>query len=396
MLKRLKKNVFVFFLAVLVFDVLFDPANKMFHAKTGLFLLVVFIGMLLYLRKVVNIKIIIYIVVFLLISICGLYAGLCVGNSSAYDFDAAVSLSSSFMFFLLIFVVYEKQNEFNHVLIFMLALLSVFIIYLMYSLMATENAGVNALIIYLNYTVESAKITYRQFGSIELPMIYYKTSPLILVGVAALYYATCSPRVKYCIYPVYFIALALSGTRANIIISVLVLFVLIYLKSGAFSRALLLSCCCVILFFIAPLLIDSFFSATEVSNEVKLGHVTSYLQLFGNARYILMGDGFGGMFYTVGNNELAVNTELVYFDIVRWFGFIPAMFVFVFLIYPSIVFWQKKQVMLFVCYVGYMAISASNPLFMSSTGMLAMVYFFLSAANGKKLIEVNSHRNSVD
>lgn len=386
MFLNIKNKFFILFLFVLVFDVVFDPANKIFGAKSVLFFIVLLLGVLFVFDKKCDFRIFLFVVFFNLISIYGLIIGLCANNHTGYDINAALSLSSSFVFFSLILVLYNYNKEFNWILIFVISLLSVFIIFLMVLLTLREESGTSALIDYFNYTVESAKITYRKFGFLELPMVYYKTAPLILVGISALNKSQYTIKIKSFINVLFFTAMMFSGTRANILMGIFVFSVLIYANADKSTRVTFLILGGILLFNVIPFLLTSFFSSLEPSNVEKMGHIFSYLKLFSSDGYLFVGDGFGGMFYSIGSGELSTNTELVYFDMVRWFGLIPAMIVFLFLLYPLFIFVKNRDAVTSSCYIGYMIISGTNPLLMSSTGMLAMVYFFISTLNKNRML----------
>lgn len=118
----------------------------------------------------------------------------------------------------------------------------------------------------------------------------------------------------------------------------------------------------------------------EASNVVKYGHLSSYAELFENNPWILLtGQGPGAYFYSNGFSSWVLQTEWTYLDLIRWYGCFSILIVAVFA-YPLIALWKhrsdKLTYELFWTYAAYLAIAGTNPLLMSSTGMLAMLIIY--------------------
>jgi hypothetical protein len=115
---------------------------------------------------------------------------------------------------------------------------------------------------------------------------------------------------------------------------------------------------------------------------MKVGHYDSYIKLFmEHPQYLVWGEGLGSQFYSSGNADFVTQTELTYIDLIRWFGIPLAIILILLLLYPIIYFYLNKKVSqnnryLIVSYWGYLFIAGTNPLLVSSTGMLAVLTLF--------------------
>ena len=131
------------------------------------------------------------------------------------------------------------------------------------------------------------------------------------------------------------------------------------------------------LFFILLLIlpdIKGMFSSIEASNNVKLGHLKSYLQEFKDWKTLLFGQGLGSYFYSGGYHGMTSNTELTYLEIIRRFGIIFGGFLIGLMFYPLLAIKKSNfnYVWLFLAYGCYLFMISFNPFFFSSTGMIIL------------------------
>ena len=138
---------------------------------------------------------------------------------------------------------------------------------------------------------------------------------------------------------------------------------------------------------------------TEYSNVVKYGHLASYLNLFDeNPIYMLFGQGPGTSFFSEGFNQIVYKTEWSYLELIRSFGIFSLGIVFVFF-KPLLTFWRGRNdddftYCMFWAYLSYLLIAGTNPLIMSSTGMitLLMAYSYEDKFKNKKYEKQNTTR----
>lgn len=132
------------------------------------------------------------------------------------------------------------------------------------------------------------------------------------------------------------------------------------------------------------------FAETDESSTIKSGHLDSYVLLFRqHPQYLIWGSGLGSTFYTSGTKAVASQTELTYLDLIRWFGIPLTIVIFVILLYPVLQMYFSRTRHLnnryiIIAYWGYLFIVGTNPLLVSSTGMLVIVIMY--SLLGKKRI----------
>ncbi|QKF90594.1 hypothetical protein CP963_12290 [Arcobacter cloacae] len=365
---------------LLLFVVIFDPSNKIFKLKEiamiSIFLLFLIILFKRNFRMISNEKVIlIYLLFGLILPLLGIINGLL--QDIHFSFQFAVGHIKSLLFFFIFLILINIDNDFEKILIKILNLLAITIIVLYLGILF-QNPIIIKYVNYLVYDVENALIGPRQFGSVTLLMVFYKTAPLLLFVIGYIF----SRRINFSSIVLLFIiitALIFSGTRANIIMSVIILSLFIYMKSNKSIKIILTILFIIILGSIVPFIIENFLNTSEGSNSTKIGHFISYLILFENNPYIMLfGHGIGSGFYSYGNNEIVQQTELVYLDLFRMFGLILFSVFILLLLYP-ILFIYKEEKYKAISYICYLIVAGTNPLLIGSTGILVIVYVYFLA-----------------
>ncbi|MBU2464042.1 MAG: O-antigen ligase family protein, partial [Candidatus Edwardsbacteria bacterium] len=178
-----------------------------------------------------------------------------------------------------------------------------------------------------------ALIGFRNFGELDLVMIFFVTTPLLVIPVPFLIGTIFGQgsawgwRVGATIF-LFLILLAsfLSASRAVFFILLaecLTCFLVIVrhrprLLAGALVTAAVFS-----LLVLLAIQRTSLLSAEEQSNTVKIAHYKSFLTFIDeNPIVLLTGDGLGAQYYSnaPGINREVYQTELTYLDIIRYFG----------------------------------------------------------------------------
>jgi hypothetical protein len=124
------------------------------------------------------------------------------------------------------------------------------------------------------------------------------------------------------------------------------------------------------------------YAEKEESSEIKSGHFNSFIQnTADNPQYLLWGQGLGSKYYSKGVGVFTTQTELTYFDLVRFFGVPLAILFMICIVYPLIYIIINKKITernryCIVAFLTYLFISGTNPLLISSTGMLILVVMY--------------------
>ncbi|MBR7166466.1 MAG: hypothetical protein IKD38_01830 [Bacteroidaceae bacterium] len=118
--------------------------------------------------------------------------------------------------------------------------------------------------------------------------------------------------------------------------------------------------------------------SNEPSNLVKYAHLTSYKELFNsNPEYLILGQGPATEFYSMGFRKMTLKTEWTYLELVRNYGVLclPILYVILSPLFRLIKLARKydSAIPMAFAYVTYLIIAGTNPLLMSSTGMLVLL-----------------------
>ncbi len=229
---------------------------------------------------------------------------------------------------------------------------------------------------------DQAFIGIRNYGSFALPYIYFLASPMLIFLIGYEFnqakYNFNLMNIVLVIFSV--LALALSGTRAHIIIAALLLPILIFSYS---SRKLLFSI--LILFFIGFMyfyfidIIQLFFNSNEASNKIKINMITDYSKIFNDPVTLIFGQGYNAHAWSSTFENLLVvrgasKTELTYIELVRVYG---AIFSFIsFLLIVKLIFMLKRLSIEYrwisVTFIVYLISASVNPYLFSTNGMLPL------------------------
>eukprot|EP01132_Coremiostelium_polycephalum_P010412 gene10412-12785_t len=137
-------------------------------------------------------------------------------------------------------------------------------------------------------------------------------------------------------------------------------------------------------------------SGGDESSDIKSGHFQSLVDEISKPGIIFFGQGVGSTYYSLGLGRKILQSELTYFELIRVFGLPIAILLFFLLLYPIIYLYQnsklRKNKAYAVAYLGYLFIAGTNPLLISSTGMLIVVAInpisvCMATYNGAKYIE---------
>ena len=385
---KLHKYSFVLLLIVTIVD----PGNIIFNLKEFFFVLTFISGIV-----ILNFKFNYWVIIgSLFFSIILPFLWFLIGLISNYSFsiEYGIMYLKSFIFFLLINICINPNVNYSKLFSTTTLILIPIVLTIFYFVFYLGDFG-----FLLNFE-ETFTISRRAFGDFILdPVVFYKTSPLLIFGFSYL----CNQLSEKKTITSFFLALAclfvliISGTRANIFSSFIIIIFFFY--QNFFSKSIfkkisfwILSLTSLITFII-PFVVFYFLDKDEESNSKKLSYIDSYLELWSNdVISLIFGQGIGGGLNTaVGETKYLI--EPTYFEIVRMFGLIGGCVFVLFLAIPIFLFiisksnsFSKHNTYLFLSYILYVIIEIpSNPLLISSTGMLVMVVVYSAALKSYSL-----------
>lgn len=376
----------LFFLLVFTFSfsVLLDPTDSILGLKKLSFVaLIGYILLDLTLTKKILIskRSVFYLTVFMAFCLWGsllAYISYRDGVVYSYSFTFAYILSFLFLFLLPFYSMQRYSKLFINAIILSGFLLSLVTIctWFFYTFIPTDPLF-HRFMIYMNYDSKSAMITTRQYGIFQLVMVYFKSIVLLFPLLALAMRSVENKRINVILIFCFLFAIILSGSRTNILLAILMIVAVLYDSSSVFTRRYILYCVGCIAPFAVFEVVSLISANADISVDIKSGDFWGYLEIFSNdLSYIWIGDGFGAYFLAAGKYEVVPLTELVYMDLIRWFGFLPAIFFLLFLISPVYYFLKAKDFIFLGSYACYLLVMGTNPLFVSSTGMLAMIIYF--------------------
>ncbi len=371
---------------LLLADVIIDPGNLIFHAKYILFALVFLFWIPEVLHKKPEIPVKLWWAVFFVSVFMPFYAlSISILNHSLQNTPPGTFVYfNSFFFFAVILVIVSEKTDlttyFNYT-----SLLIVIITLGLYFLLLLNPGNFGKLYHYFVEEKQTTVYALRDYGKVTLLMIFYKTSPLLVFPLSYYLYMLFirNRKIRISVVMVFFLSvtLFLSGTRANLLSMIIIWFFyfgFFLFRKSKISFLWIVAGFTVILFFILPPLAEGLFNRNEASNVIKFGYLSSYSNFF-NHHWIslLLGQGVGGSFYAAGLDRWIDVSELTYLELIRVWGLPVGLSFIVFLFLPLIKEIRNKNIShLFIAYLAYLFISGTNPLLMSSTGMLVLVYVF--------------------
>lgn len=230
--------------------------------------------------------------------------------------------------------------------------------------------------------LEVLTFTTRQYGGFTLPVVYYYTSPMLVV--AAAYWEARARRTGAASASVWFGlvvgALLLSGTRANQVAAV----VLVAWYVGRRSRLALAVAATAVtavgVWFLPTLTAPSGVPGTS-SNRVKLAYLDEYTVMFDDPWSLLFGHGLGSCVLRFDSGTCLTVTELTYLDLVRVFGVIGALAYAALLALPLLGNAWGRRPYLTLGLGLYLVVAAVNPYLFSTNGMVVLTLALVSAAD---------------
>ncbi|MDP3436520.1 MAG: hypothetical protein Q8S04_04705 [Bacteroidales bacterium] len=376
------------FIVLLILDLIIDPSNLIFKAKYFLFVITLLLWIFQIIRKEIRLPKELVVLVLFISFFMPLYA-LSVGllnNFLKNTNPGVIVYFSSFFFFTLTLVIVNRKIDltkpFNIASLFIVLITIGF-----YGVMLINPLLFGSLYHYFVIDKQVAIYALRDFGGYPVLQMFYKTSPLLVFPLSYyLYQILIQGNVKLLFLKLtillsIIVTLFLSGTRANIVsLALIILFYLSYYiyKKSKIAFVILTGLYTLLAIYGLSIIGGILFNATEISNLVKFGHFISYIEHFSDhIGQFIFGNGLGSSFYSYGINRITNVTELTYLELIRIWGMPISIIFLLVLITPVLYEIKAKQLShLFIAYIAYLFIAGTNPLLLSSTGMIVLVYVF--------------------
>jgi hypothetical protein len=123
------------------------------------------------------------------------------------------------------------------------------------------------------------------------------------------------------------------------------------------------------------------FSSNEFSNQIKIGHIESFMENI-NVKNFLIGDGLGSYYFSKGVNGMLAHTEITPMDMLRYLGFILTPFLYCAILFPSKVIRNYlDNKVYFLLFILYLIASLTNPIMFNSFGLLIVLWYWQKIIN---------------
>lgn len=363
-----------------ILSCVFDPADKVLGLKVPLFCLAWLI-FIIYTRNLATLTLprdlvfYVFAMIFLpLISICYYYIS---NGAQPYEgfslFKAHILISFAILLYLSKINIISSFCTILTVLAIVIILIYGIVLIYPISFIPLHTFGNDNEIFYIGERIYNEEL--------KLWSIFFPTSPMLAIPIA--YYVNLAivssqKRVSIILATINILGMFLAGTRNNMFTAFFLPVVLIILRSRNKVLTTMILFCIVttfILYLSESILI--MLDPAEKSNAIKLGLLNDYANIFSNPIDLLFGQGLGSYSYWPSrNNSFYYITEYTYLEIVRNFGIILGGFLIILMLYPILAaFYLQRSYNerhLIIAYLFYLIMSATNPLFFSSLGMLIL------------------------
>lgn len=333
--------------------------------------ILLFIAIILFLPSIIscfkNSKYSIVLILGIFVPVIEIFLSFTIGESTIKD-----ALSNGYMWLFLLLIPIIIQRNLDIKTPFLVA--TNIIAFLIVSTWLLDLLGIISIYenFLINYFFDMGEIQSLSKGILAIfgYAIYYKSSILLIISLG--YYIN---KKNYLRGLMFMIALFMTGARANAVLAIFVCIMLIFLREGfTLSKILIVFSVMIAIMLLLPSFIQKmeFVSALKYnySEMVKISGITSTFELLNEHKYMyLFGEGLGSYFFDTARGGVVQLFELSFIDYFRQvgiLGYIP----FLYLIIKPIKYLFLNSKWLFISYISYLVIAATNPLLMNSTSFI--------------------------
>lgn len=216
--------------------------------------------------------------------------------------------------------------------------------------------------------------------------IFYKTAPLLIISLCY-----CSFKGRKCGQFLLFLALCVSGTRANFLSGVIALVVgnmYRYRKNNIFVILFCLLSMGILYFYVYDDYMYKSSLKSQSSDNVKISDILTIMDMMTRDKVsAILGWGIGSYFLTETRGWVNC-IEVSFLDYARQIGVIFFMLFLYFILYPMYKLFIAKIWWLLVGYVLYIFIASTNPLLLTSTAFLGYILVYYELSNSSKYLEL--------
>ncbi len=366
-----------FLFSLLIFAIVFDPTNTILHLKDVFFVLLVMYNIAFFKP---NLTYLVHIcVIFAVVFTCYVFAEM---QQNLLTFEDLFAVFKSFAPLILLFWIHRYN-------VIKLSLVPVFVVSLfllvLYILSVSYPEIEYAIWILSMQYDEVIRMSHREIMGFPVFAMYYKSVACFIFTLAYCAYAATIAKTKGTLVGYLFICLIVgfafwaSGSRATMLLPFFILVVVLYPRIRDIGRMKYFLYPCIALLFLMFVMVILVLAMEkeEASNAIKYTHLVSYMNLFeDHPLYMLIGQGPATGFYSEGFGRVTTVTEWSYMELFRNYGLFCVLLLAVIMEPLYTMYRYRKWGQTFVimaAYVAYLLIAGTNPLLLSSTGMLMIL-----------------------
>jgi hypothetical protein len=365
-----------------------DPANALLGLKNVAFGLLFLLCLLYYKKEVWKPAFSIIAVVYAIITL-----SIGMGYAQDFSFDTEMTLAIYKTFVLLLLLLWINKISFLERLLFP-SLCIAFTTIIIYFIMDFCPVLANRIYAFFGERILGIiMISRRNFIGVDVSSIYYTSVAIMIIPLALFLYralfAVEQRKRNYLYAAIFFITLLFAGTRACMLSAILLTgtMIIIRLYKSRIGKIIGIIAIGVVVLFTVKTVYQMMTQKDEISLKIKMGHVESYKELITTHPFILvLGQGAGSTFYSVGVKEYLAQTEWSYAEIIRWFGLLGGGIILSIYLVPLYILYQKRKILPYalpmqIGYVFYLFIAGTNPLLLGSNGLLVLLVMYNYALN---------------
>lgn len=380
-MSKLPYNIGCILTTVFIMVVMIDPTNTIFRLKDIVFVIVVLYNVLFFKPDISKIP-------YILMMFCAIAIPWITSTMRMVPCDFEYVVASFKAIAPLVLLLWVRNYDFVK-LSRMPVIFCCFLAFVSYCFVVSNPLIEDAVWIFMQNTGEPVLISRRSILGVQILTFYLKSCVSFLLVMAYYMYFVLTDK-KINIFNILFLLtivayFLVSGTRSTMLVPFF-LFVVIATrayKDSKYMKYFMYPIIVLVAIVFVVILVAAATEINEYSNSVKYGHIGSYIDLFDeNYSYLILGQGPGTSFYSEGFGKFVYQTEWSYLDMIRWYGVFSWVIIYVFA-KPLGTFWRMRNqdglaYCMFWGYMAYLVIAGTNPLLMSSTGMiiLLMAYSF--------------------
>lgn len=360
---------------LLLFVCIFDPQNLLFGIKDLLFILMAgtyFISLTIRKKKIFfPRRTIQYVFTFTTLPIISIILYFILHDFRFAENYVGFNYLKSYLFLFITFILIDYRIPAIKQLLFVLNLLAILTIVI-------NNLPISEALYNFGNKFGIYAIGYRKYGFLDYTYTYFHTSPLLVFSLSYYLWQFFKKKswLNFIFISINVLALINSGTRNNILFCLLIIIAFIFLASKNRIRIVIIITLTLLTTYmvLSSQVLSSMFSSDDISNNLKISYLSDYAREIFNFPNILTGQGIGSSFYISNLNKYMSVTELTYLEIFRRFGVVLGSLTIFLMFYPLAWIMQRKEQLMWlaIAYFSYLVMSAFNPFFFSSNGMILL------------------------